>query len=377
MPNEAGKPAEPKQFTVIPTPRQMSQIRFSPCGKFLFATGRDSKIHRWDVTQPLPQPEPTPDPDPKKKNAKPAKAPDPVFAKLPELAGHDGWVSGLVFHPKQQQFYSADSWGRVIGWSFAEEQPKPVWNLKDAHDGWVRQLALSADGERVATCGKDKVIRLWSTADGKKLQEITAQGEDVYSVAFHPDGKSLVSGDLKGIVKQWDLATGNAVREFDAKILYMLSMIQDVGGVRVLVFDTDGKTLAVAGAQPSTGGFVQSSPIIKFFNWEDGKELQMLKLGENTEGFVHDLAFHPNGYWAGVCSGQPGRGRYFLHRVGEAAPFFTGDKAMPNCHSLSLHPNGSRFAVISNEGTYGQKKSMAREGIYPGNTSPIHVFDLA
>lgn len=378
MPNDAPNAVTPKQFTVIPTQRQMSQVRFSPCGKFLFATGRDQKIHRWDVTQPLPQPEPMPDPDPKKKNAKPVKAPDPVYAKLPELAGHDGWVSGVVFHPQsdKQQFFSADSWGRLIGWSYADE-PKVLWNLPQAHDGWVRQLSISPDGERLATCGKDKVIRLWSTADGKKLQEITEQGEDVFSIAIHPDGKSLVAGDLKGSIKQWDLATGKVVREFDGKILYMLSMIQDVGGVRVLVFDKEGKTLAIAGAQPAGGGFVQAYPTIKFINWEDGKELQQVKLGENTEGYVHELAYHPSGYWAGCCSGQPGRGRYFLHKMGDAAPFFTEDKKMPNCHSVAFNPSGTRLAVIANEGTFGQRKSMAREGIYPGNTSPIHIFDVA
>ncbi len=378
MPNDAPQPIVPKPFTVIPTLRQMSQIRFSPCGQFLFASGRDSKIHRWDVTQPLPQPEPTPDPDPKKKNTKPVKAPDPVYANLPDLAGHDGWVSGVVFDQRKdvKKFFSADSWGRLIGWSYAEE-PKVLWNIEHAHDGWLRQLALSPDGERIATCGKDKMIRLWSTADGKKLQEIADQGEDVLSLTFHPDGKSLVSGDLKGTIKHWDLGTSKCVREFDGKIFYMLSMIQDVGGVRVLTFDTDGKTLALAGAQPSGGGFVQASPTIRFINWEDGKELQQIKLGENTEGYVHELAYHPSGYWAGVCSGQPGRGRYFLHKIGDAAPFFTDDKKMPNCHSVAFHPNGTRLAVISNEGTYGQKRSMAREGIYPGNTSPIHIFDLA
>ena len=32
--------------------------------------------------------------------------------------------------------------------------------------------------------------------------------------------------------------------------------------------------------------------------------------------------------------------------------------------------------TISNAGTFGQQRSKAREGIYPGNASPIHVFEL-
>ncbi|HQX52861.1 MAG TPA: hypothetical protein PLR25_23270, partial [Planctomycetaceae bacterium] len=61
---------------------------------------------------------------------------------------------------------------------------------------------------------------------------------------------------------------------------------------------------------------------------------------------------------------------------GEEQPFFTNNKPLQNCHSLALHPNGARLAVISNVGTFGQQKSMAREGNYPGNTSPINLFDL-
>ncbi len=364
-------PHEPPQpFTVIPTVRQIASIRFSPDGKFLFAAGRDGQIHRWDFSQSQP---PVEDAANTKKDNKP---PQPVIPELPPLTGHDGWVSQIAFHPKSPLLFSSDSWGRLIGWSLAGETPQPVWNVQAAHDGWIRQIALSADGERLATCGLDKVIRLWSTVEGKKLQEFAGQSDDVYSLAFHPDGKSLVSGDLKGIVRQWDLAEGQVVRQFDATILYLLSQIQDVGGVRVLAFDTDGQTLAVGGAKPAGGGFVEALPLVKLFQWSDGTEIQTLNIGEKTEGFVHELAFHSAGYWIGVCSGQPGRGRYFFHRTGEPAPFFTGDQQMPNCHSVALHPSGKRLAVISNAGTFGQQRSKAREGIYPGNTSPIHIFEL-
>ncbi len=364
--------APPQPFTIIPTERQIASIRFSPDGKALYAAGRDGLIHRWDFSQPQPAGDATVD-----SKQKDNKAPLPVIPELPPLKGHNGWVTQIAFHPSKHQLYSADSWGRLIGWSLtAADTPQPAWNVEAAHDGWIRQIALSPDGEQVATCGLDKAIRLWSTVDGKKLQEFAGPGEDNYSLAFHPDGKSLVSGDLKGIVQQWDLAVGQQVRQFDASILYLLSQIQDVGGVRVLAFDTAGETLAVAGAKPAGGGFVEALPHVKFFNWSDGTEIQTLSIGEKTEGFVHELAFHPAGYWIGVCSGQPGRGRYFFHRTGEPAPFFTGDQLMPNCHSVALHPSGTRLAVLSNAGTFGQQRSQAREGIYPGNTSPIHVFDL-
>lgn len=360
----------PKPVTVISTSRQQSLLRFSPSGQFLFAAGRDGKISRWDLSQTVDPPADALEPA----RGKTDKPQEIRFAELPALAGHDGWVSQIVFHPQKPWCFSADTWGRLIGWNLAQEPAAPSWNLPAAHDGWLRQVALSSDGERLATCGKDMAIRIWSAADGKLLHEFRDQADEVFSVAFHPDGKSLVAGDLKGVVKQWDLAETKVTREFDAKILYFLSYIQDVGGVRVLAFDPEGKSLAVAGGQPTSGAFVQAMPTLKFFNWATGQETQSLKLGENTEGFVHDLAFHPEGYWIGATSGQPGRGSYFFQRPGEEKPFFS--LALPNCHSVALHPDGKRFAVAANAGTYGQSRSMARQGIYPGNTSPIHLLEL-
>lgn len=365
MPTEQPPNITPLPVCVIPTQRQLSLVRFSPCGRFLFGAGRDAQIWRWQLDAPLP--------------ASPAeKTPEQLFPALAPLTGHNGWVTHFAFRPTPSQLASVDSWGQLSCWNDAMESPQPVWTVNDAHNGWIRQVAYSPDGESIATCGADRAIRLWSAADGKKLHEFGNPSQDVlddvFSIAFHPDGQSLVSGDLKGQVKHWDLATRSVIRQFDAQLLYMLSRIQDVGGVRVLGFDTDGKTLAIAGTQPSGGGFVEGTPVLRLVNWLDGKESQTLLLGDKTDGFVLDLAYHPDGFWMGVCSGQPGKGRYFFHRLAEPQPFL--NQPLANCHSVALHPQCTRFAVISNAGTFGQSKSMAREGIYPGNSSPVHLFEI-
>jgi WD40 repeat protein len=369
-------PQAPRPVIVLPTDRQMSTVRFSPCGNFLAAAGRDATIRFWHCSPPSLTPEaPANAADAKDSKSSPAPPPSAEFSERPPLKGHDGWVTRIEFHPRDKRLIAADSWGQLCAWQYDAEQMPPAWQLKQAHDGWIRQLAISPDGSQLATCGIDKMIRVWSATDGAKLLELLA-GEDVLSIAFAPDGKSLVSGDLRGVVKHWDLAAQQVVREFDASIFYLLSFIQDVGGVRSLAFDAEGNTLAAAGAQPAGGGFVQGTPVIRFFDWATGQETQTLKLGDNTEVYIHELTFHPRGVWLGVVSGQPGKGKFFLLKPGESEPFFTS-KGLANCHSVAMHPNGVRFAVIANAGTSGQQRSKAREGIYPGNTSPIHVLDLA
>ena len=104
---------------------------------------------------------------------------------------------------------------------------------------------------------------------------------------------------------------------------------------------------------------------MRLFDWESGKEKQTLKLGDNTEVYCHEVQFHPQGFWIGAISGQPGKGKFFLLRTGEDKPFF--ENRLANCHSLGLHPGGTRFAVISNAGLErparrpGERRCLSRE----------------
>ncbi|MEY3458034.1 MAG: hypothetical protein RL215_1191, partial [Planctomycetota bacterium] len=294
----------------------------------------------------------------------------------PQLLGHSGWVVSLEVSPDGSRLVSADSWGRLTLRSMESADLPVLWSHAEAHAGWIRQAVFSSDGQRLASCGVDGMVRVWSAADGKLEQEFSGGGDDLYSLACHPDGETAVVGDLKGLIRRYRLRDGGCVQTFEATDFYKLSYIQDVGGVRTLAFSADGKVLAAGGCIPENGGFVQGIPGLRLFSTDDAQLLQALRLGDNQEGFVHQVLEHPLGYWMGVCSGQPGKGQLFLHRQGDETPFCVHRESLSNCHSLVLHPAGRELAVAANAGTYGQQKSMAREGNYPGNTSPIHVLEL-
>ena len=338
---------QPKLTRTVTPKSQLLTVRYSPCGKMLAAGGCDGKVYRWDLTAGV--------------------------SELSPLSGHDGWVQGLAFHPDGRRLFTVDSWGRLACWSYREDA-KPLWTVQAAHDGWVRQVAVAADGKTIATCGADRQIRLWSAGDGQTVQEL-AGDQDVYSLAFHPDGKALVSGDLKGVVRQWDLASGGNVRDLDASSLYYFERIQDVGGVRRMTFDANGTTLACAGCQATSGAFIMGVPTVLLFDWSSGKLLQTLKIGMEVDGFVQDLAWHADGFLMGVTGGQPPHGMLFFQRPGDAAPFFTA--AVPDCHALAVHPDGVRFVVSSTStGINGGGRQLDANGEYPGNFSPLLFWEL-
>jgi WD40 repeat protein len=341
---------EPKQGKTLKLDRQMCQARFSPCGKFLFAGMQDGTLRRWDLTsEDMPE--------------------------WPPVTGHGGWVQAICFHPDAKRLYSADSWGRLCAWNYADPQPKPIWSVENAHNGWIRQLAISPDGSKLASCGIDMKVRTWSADDGQKQLELGEPGQEFYSLAFHPDGKSLLSGDLLGVIRQYDAADGKETRQFDAKILYLLSRLQDVGGVRVLAFDREGKTLLAAGTKPSVGANVQGTPHVLFFDWETGQLKHTFKHGADGDGFVYDAAFHADGFVMAVTSGNPGAGKFFFFRPEEAQPFYLNTK-MPNCHTLAVHPNGWRLAVSSTNGGSNGNGRQLKNGVYEGNFSPLNLWDL-
>ncbi|MGL4554834.1 MAG: WD40 repeat domain-containing protein, partial [Gemmataceae bacterium] len=308
--------------------------RFSADGTTLYGGGLDGAVCRWALK-------------------------GDALTPLPPLKGHAGWVQALAVRADGRVF-SGDSWGRLIAW----QDGKPA---RDATPGgWVRKLALSPDGKTLASGDSAGAVRLWD-ADTLKLRKEVAHGTDVMALAYGPDG-TLYYGDLRGTVVRNDGA--KEVRRYDAGGMYLLSRIQDVGGVRCLTVSPDGKTLAAGGSKPTVGGFVQGAAMVAYFEADTGKPTQALTFGGDNEGFVLDAHWHPSGVLTGVTSGQPGSGQLFFHRPGE--PAVTAGAKLANGHSLAVHPDGTRVVAMTTLRIGGNGRGTGKD--YPANTTPLHVF---
>ena len=352
---------EPLSIGIIASDSHLTGVRFSPCGKILAGPAFDQTVRRWDLAAATNEGEK-----------------DFSVPELAKVSGYNGFVSALEFHPHRLLAFSADSWGKLRAWPYLSENPQPIWELPQAHDGWLRDIAVGGDGDWLTTCGRDRMVRMFSSHDGALIREFSGHEEDVFALAAHPSGEWLVSGDLLGRIIQWDVASGKMVREFDGADFHLLHRLQDIAGLRKLCFSADGSQLFAAGSIPTGGANVRGHGRVRSWDFETGKQLSDDPVGvDQKDIFAHDIAVHRDGFFAAVTTGQSGSGSLILQRPGETEPLFKLSKGTVNCHGVALSPDHKRIAVTAtNTGSAGNGRRLDKEGNYPANHSPIHLFEL-
>lgn len=289
---------------------QLTCCQFAPDGKSLVAAGHDGQLHRLSLEDDSRQ----------------------------SLPAHKGWVEGLRWTPDSSLLITADSWGQVCAWKRANGwlEPQPVWTIAGACSSWLRDLAISPDGKLLATCGNEPVVRVFSTSDGKLVHELHGHQQPVMSVAFAPGGKSLVSGDLFGNIRDWNLEDGQCRRQLSVERLFKTFYHYRQGGVRVLAFGIDGKTLYCGGFEGTNANQAQGNPLVFALDWESGKQTSVLTPNPAVNGPVTDLSIHPEGFVIAAGSSEGG-GTLWIWRPGEEQ----------NAHHIKHNTSFRRFAIAS------------------------------
>jgi streptogramin lyase len=92
------------------------------------------------------------------------------------------------------------------------------------HGHFVRSVAYSPDGTKLATASRDGSVKIWDLANGHELIAFRGHGsEDVHAVQFSPDGKKIASAGGNAI-KIWDPATGQVQQTLTGHTSYVTSL---------------------------------------------------------------------------------------------------------------------------------------------------------
>jgi hypothetical protein len=206
-----------------------------------------------------------------------------------QMEGLHPRVTALAFAPDGKQLAAASS---AMGeahdvrlYPFDIEKLSPTSNgvVVNAHADVIHDLAFRPDGKMLASCGYDRLIKLWDLQAKKELRVLKDHSDSVYGLAFHPEGKLLASAAADRAVKVWDVESGRR--------LYTLGEATD--WLYAVAWSPDGRHVAAAGVDKSirvwradAGGgkivhsvFAHEAPVLKLAFNKDGKTL--FSLGED------------------------------------------------------------------------------------------------
>lgn len=138
-------------------------------------------------------------------------------------------ASAATYSPQQLDFTGWD----LILWDTATG--RPVWALPEL-TAPIQAVAFRPDGQRLATAGRDGVVRCWDVATGTEVLTLKGHTTVVRTVAWSPNGKWLATGGSDGLVLVWDAADGTRLRTFDQHTAHVLH----------LAFSPDSKRIASA-----------------------------------------------------------------------------------------------------------------------------------
>jgi WD40 repeat protein len=112
--------------------------------------------------------------------------------------------------------------------------PSHLAQTLTGHTDEVWGVAFRPDGRLLATTSFDKTARLWNPATGDCLRTLTGHTDGVLGVAFSPDGYLLATTSFDKTARLWNPATGDCLR----------TLTGHTDRVRGVAFSPDGHLLA-------------------------------------------------------------------------------------------------------------------------------------
>ena len=318
-----------KEFDLIGNSSSTSPMAFSPDGRTLATLGEQQALHFWDL----------------------ATRQD----RLATPEAHLGGVYALAFPADGKTLISGSDDRTVRVWDLATGRPTRILS----HDGWVRSLAVSADGSFLAAgLAYPEDVHLWNLKTGERLHTWTVARATVRSLTLAGDGSAVIVGLADGSHVRWELLTrkGIAVGEPDLKKAAELEAAQfparpdhavssHDGASKAIVRTIPGKSIKLANGEIRYDRASAASMIV----WLDSKTGQVRREIDIPQSDVQCLALSPDGKSIAVgffsTLYPPTRGLIRIFRLRDKREIQTIESPCAWINALCFTPDGKRIVA--------------------------------
>lgn len=232
-----------------------------------------------------------------------------------------------------------------------------LWNASDGlkirefpDETEISAVAISPNGSALLTGNLDGGMKLWDLDNGSLIQVFEGHTDRVYDLAFSPNGTRILSGSRDGTLKLWDGSSGSL----------LLNLTVPGGEVRSVDYAPDGSRLLSGGGQV-VGGHAQL--------WDESNG-HLLRTFEGHEDTVLAVAFSPDGK-AILTGSEDQTARLWNIEDGQVIRQFEIHEG--SIEDVQFSPDGRKFLTASGDTTARlwstEKGTLVRT--YTGHTSAV------
>ncbi len=128
--------------------------------------------------------------------------------KAHDECANDGCVQSVAFDATGTRLLSSGYNDRTTRlWNLNSDPPTLLQEFPKAQD-MLMWATLSPDGQRVASVGRDQLVHIYATQDGREQHRLVGHENTILRVVFSPDSQQAATVSSDATVRLWDLSEG-------------------------------------------------------------------------------------------------------------------------------------------------------------------------